>query len=218
MGTDKKAGKTGKTMTQESNQKHTKSSRREQILQALVQMLENNPGARITTSNLAKEVGLSEAALYRHFASKAKMFEGLIEFIEDAVFSRVNRILHDEPQAIYRCEHLLTLVLAFADRNPGLCRILTGEALVGENERLRSRVSQFYERLETQLKQILREAEIRDQMKTRMPVPVTSQLLLSIVEGRIQQYARSGRSPVENWPEQWAFLAGDLMTPVAVGV
>ena len=205
-------------MTQDSNQKHTKSSRREQILQALVQMLENNPGARITTSNLAKEVGLSEAALYRHFASKAKMFEGLIEFIEDAVFSRVNRILQDEPQAIYRCEHLLTLVLAFADRNPGLCRILTGEALVGENERLRSRVSQFYERLETQLKQVLREAEIRDQMKTRMPVPVTSQLLLSIVEGRIQQYARTGRSPVESWPEQWAFLASDLMTPVAVGV
>lgn len=205
-------------MTQDTNQKHTKSSRREQILQALVQMLESNPGARITTSNLAKEVGLSEAALYRHFASKAKMFEGLIEFIEDAVFSRVNRILQDEPQAIYRCEHLLTLVLAFADRNPGLCRILTGEALVGENERLRSRVSQFYERLETQLKQILREAEIRDQMKPRMPVPVTSQLLLSIVEGRILQYARTGRSPVEHWPEQWAFLADDLLTPITLGV
>ena len=205
-------------MTQDTHQKHTKLSRREQILQALVQMLENNPGARITTSNLAKEVGLSEAALYRHFASKAKMFEGLIEFIEDAVFSRVNRILQDEPQAIYRCEHLLTLVLAFADRNPGLCRILTGEALVGENERLHHRVSQIYERLETQLKQILREAEIRDQMKTRMPVPVTAQLLLSVVEGRIMQYTRAGRSPVENWPEQWAYLAHDLMTPVVLGV
>jgi len=205
-------------MTQDSNQKHTKTSRREQILQALVQMLENNPGARITTSNLAKEVGLSEAALYRHFASKAKMFEGLIEFIEDALFSRVSRILQDEPQAIYRCEHLLTLVLAFADRNPGLCRILTGEALVGENERLRSRVSQIYERLETQLKQILREAEIRDQMKTCMPVPVTSQLLLSILEGRIMQYTRTKRSPVENWPEQWAFLSRDLLVPVVIGM
>lgn len=205
-------------MTQDSNQKQTKSSRREQILQALVQMLENNPGTRITTSALAKEVGLSEAALYRHFASKAKMFEGLIEFIEDAIFSRINRILQDETQTIYRCEHLLTLVLAFADRNPGLCRILTGEALVGEHERLRGRVSQFYERLDTQLKQILREAEIRDQMKPRLPVAVSSQLLLSLVEGRIMQYARTGRSPVENWPEQWAFLADDLLTPLPVSI
>ncbi len=205
-------------MTQANEQKTPKISRKDQILQALVHMLEKNPGTRITTSALAKEVGLSEAALYRHFASKAKMFEGLIEFIEDAVFSRVNRILQDEPQAVYRCEHILTLMLAFADKNPGLCRILTGEALVGEDIRLRSRISQFYERLETQVKQILREAEIRDQMKTVMPVPVTAQLLTSIVEGRIQQFSRTGRSPVDNWPEQWAFLADDLLKPVLVGV
>ena len=193
-------------------------SRRDDILQALATMLETQPGSRITTAKLAAEVGVSEAALYRHFPSKAKMFEGLIEFIEDALFSRISRILQDESQALYRCEHLLTLVLAFADRNPGLCRILTGEALVGENERLRSRISQIYERLETQLKQILREAQIRDQMKTRMPVPITSQLLLSIVEGRIMQYTRTKRSPVENWPEQWAFLSRDLLIPVAIGI
>ena len=205
-------------MTQANEQKTAKISRKEQILQSLVQMLEKNPGTRITTSSLAKEVGLSEAALYRHFASKAKMFEGLIEFIEEAVFSRVTRILQDEPQAIYRCEHILTLLLAFADKNPGLCRILTGEALVGEDDRLRARVSQFYERLETQLKQILREAEIRDQMKTVMPVPVTAQMLTSLAEGRIQQFSRPGRSPVENWPEQWAFLADDLLKPVLIGV
>lgn len=205
-------------MTQAKEQKVKKTSRKEQILQTLVHMLENRPGVKITTSSLAKEVGLSEAALYRHFASKAKMFEGLIEFIEDAIFSRITRILQDEQQALYRTEHILTLVLAFADKNPGLCRIMTGEALVGEDPRLRSRISQFYERLETQLKQILREAEIRDQQRTVMPVPVTAQLLTSILEGRIQQYSRTGRSPVENWPEQWAFLADDLLKPVAVTV
>ena len=205
-------------MTQAAKRTELKVSRRDQILQALVLMLENNPGTRITTSSLAKEVGLSEAALYRHFANKAKMYEGLIEFIEDTIFSRINRILQDEPQAIYRCEHILTLVLAFADKNPGLCRIMTSEALVGESERLRARVSQFYERLETQLKQVLREAEIRDQMKSLMPVSATAQLLLTIIEGRIIQFSRNGRSPVEFWPEQWAFLAKDLLKPVLVSV
>jgi len=203
-------------MTQAKEQKTQKTSRKEQILQVLVHMLENRPGTKVTTSSLAKEVGLSEAALYRHFASKAKMFEGLIEFIEETIFSRVTRILQDEPQALYRCEHILTLVLAFADKNPGLCRIMTGEALVGEDARLRTRISQFYERLETQLKQILREAEIRDQMRTVMPVPATAQLLMSVLEGRIQQYSRTGRSPVDNWPEQWAFLADGLLAPVPV--
>jgi len=139
-----------------------KPSRKQQILQALAHMLEINPGARITTANLAKEVGVSEAALYRHFPSKAKMFEGLIEFIEATIFTRINRIRSEHDSTLSRLEHAMTLILTFAEKNPGMCRILTGDALSGETERLRARVAQFFERLETQLKQILRESELRD--------------------------------------------------------
>jgi TetR/AcrR family transcriptional regulator len=133
-----------------------KISRRDQILQAVVHMLEINPGGKITTANIAKTVGVSEAALYRHFPSKAKMFEGLIEFIEDAIFSRTSRILQDFSEADIRCEKTMTLVLTFADKNPGMCRLLAGDALAGETDRLRQRIHQFFERLETQFKQILR--------------------------------------------------------------
>lgn len=121
----------------------TKLSRREQILQALAQMLEVNPGQRITTAALAKEVGVSEAALYRHFPSKARMFEGLIGFIEETVFTRVNMITSSDSPAIRQCEQILTLVLAFVERNPGMARILTADALAGETDRLRGRVNQF---------------------------------------------------------------------------
>src|SRR5690606_11558534 len=125
-----------------------KIPRRQQILEALAQMLEASPGERITTAGLARTVGVSEAALYRHFPSKSKMFEGLIEFIEETVFSRVTLILSEEPDAAVRCEKILGLLLAFAERNPGISRILTGDALAGETERLRNRVAQLYERLE----------------------------------------------------------------------
>src|SRR5690554_2689554 len=145
-----------------------RGERKQQILQQLVKMLEQNPGERITTARLAAEVGVSEAALYRHFPSKSKMFEGLIEFIETTVFSRVSLIIDDEPGALACCEKILALLLAFAERNPGITRILTGDALAGETERLRARVVQFYDRLETQLKQILREAELREGMRTRL--------------------------------------------------
>ncbi|HET8904553.1 MAG TPA: nucleoid occlusion factor SlmA, partial [Saccharospirillum sp.] len=101
-------------------------SRRDQILQALAHMLESSPGKTITTARLAKAVGVSEAALYRHFPSKAKMFEGLIEFIEETLFSRVSRILQEESRALAQCEAVLTLLLHFAERNPGMCRILIG--------------------------------------------------------------------------------------------
>src|SRR5690606_11308056 len=108
-----------------------KVSRREQILQALARMLENKPGGRITTAALAEEVGVSEAALYRHFPSKARMFEGLIGFIEDTLFTRITRIIQDESQAAAQCEKILLLVLTFAERNPGITRILNGDALAG---------------------------------------------------------------------------------------
>lgn len=185
-----------------------KASRRTQILEALAQMLEQSPGERITTAGLAKQVGVSEAALYRHFPSKSKMFEGLIEFIEDAIFSRVNMIIEEEPSASARCEKILGLLLAFAERNPGITRILTGDALAGETERLRVRVAQFYDRLETQLKQILREAEMREGIRPTVPITAAANLLLATAEGKISQFVRSEfkRRPTENWDDQWPLI------------
>ena len=110
-----------------------KVSRREQILHTLMQMLEEQSLSRITTAALAREVGVSEAALYRHFASKAKMFEGLIDFIEDTLFTRTKLIQQQELTALQQCQQMLTLLLTLVERNPGLCRLLTGEALLGEN-------------------------------------------------------------------------------------
>ncbi|WP_373084026.1 nucleoid occlusion factor SlmA [Zhongshania sp.] len=184
-------------------------SRREEILQALAKMLETQPGTRITTAKLAAEVGVSEAALYRHFPSKAKMFEGLIEFVEDSVFSRVSLILSEEEQALAQIAKILQLLLTFTERNPGITRIFNGDALAGENERLRSRVVQFYDRLETQLKQVLREAELREGMRTRITANSTANLLIAAAEGRISQFVRSDfkRLPTENWDEQWQLLS-----------
>ncbi|EIF41784.1 division inhibitor protein [gamma proteobacterium BDW918] len=184
-------------------------SRREEILQALATMLESQPGTRITTAKLAAQVGVSEAALYRHFPSKAKMFEGLIEFVEDAIFSRVTLILGEEAQALAQIAKILQLLLAFTERNPGITRIFNGDALAGENERLRSRVVQFYDRLETQLKQILREAEIREGLRTRITANSTANLLIATAEGRIGQFVRSDfkRLPTADWDEQWQLLS-----------
>lgn len=195
-----------------------KSSRRQQILESLAHMLEVSPGERITTAKLAEQVGVSEAALYRHFPSKSKMFEGLIEFIEETIFSRITLIMSDESQATARCELILTLLLGFCERNPGLCRILNGDALAGETERLRTRVAQFYDRLETQLKQILREAEIKENIRTTLPVNIAANLILSCAEGRISQFVRSEfeRKPTENWQNQWPVLINGLMREALV--
>lgn len=185
-----------------------KSQRRQQILEALAQMLEASPGSRITTAGLARQVGVSEAALYRHFPSKSKMFEGLIEFIEDTLFSRINMILSEEQTAAVRCEKMLMLLLAFTERNPGITRILTGDALAGETDRLHQRVAQLFDRFETQLKQVIREAEIREGLRPVIPLPAASNLLMSAAEGRISQYVRSGfqRPPTEDWQQQWDLL------------
>lgn len=185
-----------------------KFSRRQQILESLAHMLEVAPGERITTAGLAKEVGVSEAALYRHFPSKAKMFEGLIEFVEEAIFSRVNVILSEESQALPRLERITLLLLGFAEKNPGISRILNGDALAGETERLRTRVAQFYDRLETQLKQVVRDAEINESIRPTIPAASSVNVLLAAVEGRIGQYVRSEfkRMPTQNWQEQWQLL------------
>jgi TetR/AcrR family transcriptional regulator len=186
----------------------TKPNRKEEILQALATMLETQPGARITTAALAKQVGVSEAALYRHFPSKAKMLEGLIDFIEESLFSRISRIITEEPTAQARCNKLLTLMLTFAELNPGMARLLVGDALQGENDRLRSRIRQVFDRLETQLRLILREWSM-----TRVPGPElgsapAANLLLSAAEGRINQFVRSEfrAMPTSSWAEQWAAL------------
>jgi TetR/AcrR family transcriptional regulator len=173
-------------------------------------MLEANPGNRITTAGLAKQVGVSEAALYRHFPSKSKMFEGLIEFIEDTLFSRINIILGEEPSAAKRCEKMLMLLLVFTERNPGLTRILTGDALAGETERLHQRVAQMFDRFETQLKQVIREAEMREGLRPTIPLAAAANLLMAAAEGRISQYVRSGfqRAPTAEWAKQWELLMG----------
>ncbi|MEP5231667.1 MAG: nucleoid occlusion factor SlmA [Alloalcanivorax sp.] len=188
-----------------------KPSRKEQILQSLAHMLEAAPGGRITTAGLAKEVGVSEAALYRHFPSKAKMFEGLISFIEEAIFSRINRIMEDG-KASDQVEQILTLLLAFTERNPGITRLLTGDALTGENARLHQRIQQFYDRVESQLKQVLREAEFKEGLRTQATPTITANLLLSVAEGRIAQFVRSGFriKPSQDWPAQWALLQPTL--------
>ncbi|MEI7950758.1 MAG: nucleoid occlusion factor SlmA [Gammaproteobacteria bacterium] len=189
-----------------------KGERREQILQVLAGMLETHPGSRITTAELAKAVGVSEAALYRHFPSKARMFEGLISFIEETLFSRITRIIGEPATAYVYCEKIMILVLGFAEKNPGLSRVLNGDALSGEHERLRAQVSQIHERLEMQLRQVLREAELKEGLRTQATATVTAAMLQAYLEGRISQYVRSDFRllPTRDWPEQWPLLRGGL--------
>lgn len=189
-----------------------KPSRREVILHALLELLENDPGARITTSVLAKSVGVTEAALYRHFPSKRKMFEALLEFAEEAVFSRCQVILQEQEDVRVRLQQLMHLVLVFAERNPGLCCVLTGDALVGENETLRRRASQFFERLETQLRQTLKEGEIRQGLRPRTSATRGADFVLVFMEGRIQRFIRSSfsRLPSADFDESWGLVAEAL--------
>jgi TetR/AcrR family transcriptional regulator len=185
-----------------------KPSRRQMILEALARELEVNPGERITTASLSRAVGVSEAALYRHFASKARMFEGLIDFAEENIFTRINQILKEQVSARQRCRQLLYLVLVFSDRNPGITRVLLGDVLVGETERLLVRVGQFFTRLETQLKQILREGEMRQESLSGVDANVSANLMLVLLEGLMHQYLRSRFeiSPLAQWETQWRML------------
>lgn len=190
----------------------TKSSRRQQILEALATQLEQHPGERITTAKLAASLNVSEAALYRHFPSKARMFEGLIGFAEDTVFGLIRRILEEDQDALSRIEKIMTLLLGFSSKNPGISSVLVGAALTGETERLRQRVSQFFDRLETQFRQILRERELTLSEAGGRPVNETANLLLTIIEGHMQQYVRSSyrQSPLNGWEQQWQLIANVL--------
>ena len=185
-----------------------KPNRKAQILQALAGMLETNNGQRITTAKLAAEVGVSEAALYRHFPSKARMFEGLIEFIEETIFSRINKILSEEKDAANRCQLILHLMLVFAEKNPGITRILNGDALTGEQERLRERVAQLFDRLEIQLKQILRERKLREGKDALVDEAILANVLVCFVDGRINQFIRSkfDRKPTQHFSEHWSAI------------
>lgn len=191
-----------------------KLSRRKQILQALASTLAANPGKRITTAELAKKVGVTEAALYRHFPSKAKMFEGLIEHIEHKIQELSEPIVSDTSETnpdkdfyIEKCKRLLTAILTFAEKNPGMSQILSGNALTGEIDRLRQRVATIYQHIETLLVDILGSStQLISHIKNSSTV--ITKLLVNIIEGRINQYVRSDFKliPTEHWEEHWLLL------------
>ena len=191
-----------------------KITRREQILQTLAHMLETHPG-RITTAELAKEVGFSEAALYRHFPSKTKMYEGLIEFMEEAIFSRVNQYTKAEQPTLSILYDITTLVLVFAERNAGFCRLLTGEAIAVENERLRSRIGLLFDRLESEIKKVIKAAELKESLRPQIRPKDQANFVVAVLSGKISQYVRSDfkQKPTENWEQQWHFLAADFFRP-----
>jgi TetR/AcrR family transcriptional regulator len=180
-------------------------ARRQQILETLATELERNPGARITTARLAQALEVSEAALYRHFPSKARMYEGLIGFAEESVYNLFARILREEAGAARRCERLVGVLLGFAARNPGITRVLLGDALVGEHERLRGRVGQFFDRCETQLRQVLNQHELDSGRRLALPASVAANLLLAFCEGRMVQFLRSEfrHRPDADWARIW---------------
>ena len=181
--------------------------RRLQILQTLAEMLEDPKGEKITTAALAARLSCSEAALYRHFASKAQMFEGLIEFIETSLFGVINQISAEETQGLQQVEHILALLLNFAQRNRGMTKVLTGDALVNENERLQARINQLHDKIEATLKQALRVAATQE-TGLNTDFGALANILLCYIIGRWQQYAKSGftREPAAHWAQQWPML------------
>ncbi len=182
--------------------------RKLQILQAVAQMLEQPKGEKITTAALTARLEISEAALYRHFASKAQMFEGLIEFIEQTIFGLVNKITAEESDGLKQVEGILALLLGFAQKNRGMTRVLIGDALVNEDERLQQRINQFLDRIETTLKQSLRIATTQGKLENEADIGAHANLLLCYVVGRWQQFGKSGytRDPMSQWPQQWGII------------
>ena len=185
--------------------------RRVQILQALATMLEQPGAERITTAALAARLDVSEAALYRHFASKAQMFESLIDFIEQTVFSLVNQISEREPDPLQRNRKVVTMVLQFSEKNPGMTRVMVGDALVFENERLQDRMNLFFDKLEAGLKQNLREGlASTSSASPTLDAQVRASVTLAFMMGRLQRFARSGfkRQPSEHLEASLALVLG----------
>ena len=183
--------------------------RRIQILQALAAMLELPGAERVTTAALAARLQVSEAALYRHFASKAQMFEGLIEFIETSVFSLLNQITDGPHPPLDKARRMITVLLQFAERNPGMARVMVGDALVFENDRLHQRMNLFFDKVEASLRQVLRDAAAsRSSATPTVDAQVQASLWVSFVVGRLQRFARSGykRSPLEHLDASLALI------------
>jgi TetR/AcrR family transcriptional regulator len=182
------------------------SDRKQQILETLAQMLETPKREKITTASLAAKLEVSEAALYRHFANKAKMFEGLIEFIEASIFGIINKITSDETDGLKQVQLMLQLLLKFAEKNPGMTRVLIGDALVNEDDALQTRINQLLDRIEASIKQSLRIAQTANAQK--QDAGAIANLMMSFVIGRWQQYAKSQfkRKPLEFADEQLAQL------------
>lgn len=186
-----------------------KGERRLEILKALAGMLEQPKWGKITTAALAEKLDVSEAALYRHFASKAQMYEGLIEFIENSVFTLANKIAEDESDGRRQAAKLVEMLLAFAEKNPGMVRVMTGDALVGEHERLQARMNQFYERFESTLKQALRAPGEGGAKISDAEVSAQAGMLVRYTLGCLHQYAKSGfaKKPTESYAAQRRYLA-----------
>ncbi|WP_293796787.1 nucleoid occlusion factor SlmA [uncultured Pantoea sp.] len=197
-----------------AEKKVAKRNRREEILQALAQMLESGDGSqRITTAKLAANVGVSEAALYRHFPSKTRMFDSLIEFIEDSLITRINLILKDEKETLTRLRLIVQLILGFGERNPGLTRILTGHALMFEQDRLQGRINQLFERIEVQLRQVMREKKMRDGEGFQNDETLLASQLLAFCEGLLSRYVRSEfrLRPTVDFDSRWPLMAAQLV-------
>ena len=177
--------------------------RRLQILQTLAQMLEQPGGERVTTAALAARIGVSEAALYRHFASKAQMFEGLIDFVEQSCMGLIRQVTDREAPGPNQALRIVSLILQFAEKNPGMCRVMTGDALILEHERLQQRVNLLMDKIEAQLRQSLREVTA-DQDRQAVPqhaqAPVVASVMLAFLLGRLQRHVRTGfaRKPTED--------------------
>ena len=185
-----------------------KLSRREQILIVLATELEKKLGLPITTSSLANSVGVSEAALYRHFASKAKMFEALINYAEESIFGLANKILEQETDPTIRCYKIINLILSFSEKNPGITRLLIGDILLGENERLHLRVTQFFERIEIQIRQVLREANLTNGPRPISNIDAAANQMLIYIEGKLSQFVISSfkNKPTEHLEIQWGVI------------
>ncbi len=184
--------------------------RRIQILQTLAGMLEHPRGEKITTAALAARLSVSEAALYRHFASKAQMFEGLIGFIEQTVFGLINQITTQEEHGLRQVQAIVRMLLSFAEKNPGMTRVLTGEALVGEHERLQERINQMVDRIEASLRQCLKVAVTQAAFPADADVSVRVALIIATVQGHWHRYAKSGfrKLPSESIDAQLRVLLG----------
>lgn len=182
--------------------------RKTQILQTLAQMLEGPSAERVTTAALAARIEVSEAALYRHFKGKADMFAGLIDFVEQTLFSLINKITSEEQSGLRQTEAIMTMLLGFAQKNRGMTRVLIGDALVTEDDALQARINQIHDRIEAALKQALRFAVTQKEVAADVDLVAQANALMSFVAGRWHQYAKSGfrRDPAEFWQKQWKQL------------